>query len=179
MAKVSKNKKPPSRQRYEAEHRTRSVRLNTEENEHLDKLLEGLDLSFSGYVKAHIRKDEAMIEKKAEIMASKQAPPSVEERLRCLEDLVYDILSLRVDTDKYPPYCPRCEGQHMLKCEGRETEASSPDSWVPTRKCPRCGFFLDTYRRIDPKSIKCNDPRSVKHIHKTTVPVKPGAKKPK
>jgi len=179
MVKVSKNKKPPSRKRYEEEHRTRSVRFDRETNEHLDKLLEGLDLSFSGYVKAHISRDEAMIEKKAEIMASRQTAPSVEDRLGCLEDLVYHILSLGVDTDKYPPYCPRCGGQKMLRCEGRQIESKITHSYVPTWKCPKCGFFINTYRRIDPTSIRWNAPRSVKHIDKPTLPVKPRLKKPK
>ena len=166
MAKVSKNKKPPSRERYEKENRTRSVRLDRETNEHLDKLLKGLGLSFSGYVKAQIRKDEAMIEKKAETLASRKVNPLLEEMVRCLEDLVFDIYALRVDTDKYSLLCPRCENQRLFKCEGREIESNLADPTVPTWKCPKCGFFLNTYKRIDPKSIRWIDPYSGDYIDK-------------
>ena len=158
MAKVSKNKKPPSRKRYEEEHRTRSVRLDRATNEHLDKILGGLELSFSGYVKAQIRKDEAMIEKKTEILASRKVNPLLEERVRFLESLLLDTYSLAIDTSEYPPLCPRCEDREMLRCEGREMESNLASPIIPTWKCPKCGFFLNTYHRIDPKSIKWIDP---------------------
>lgn len=167
MAKGNKSKKPPSRKRYEQEHPTKSVRLDKEHDERLDKLLEGLGLSFSSYVKAHIRKDEAMIEKKAEMLASRQVAPSVEDRVRSLEDLVYYIISLGgIDTREYPPYCPHCEGQKMFRCEGRETESTIAHPWVPTWKCPKCGYFINTYKRIDPKSIKWIDPDTWERIDK-------------
>lgn len=44
MAKVNKSKKPPSRQRYDNEHRIRSVRLDKEYDERLDKLLGGIGI---------------------------------------------------------------------------------------------------------------------------------------
>jgi len=180
MAKTNKRKKPPSRKRYDEEHRTRSARLDRETNERLDKLLEGLGLSFSGYVKAHIRKDEAMIEKKAEMLASRQVDPSVEDRVRCLEDLVYYIISLGgIDTREYPPYCPHCEGQKMFRCEGRETESTIADPWVSTWKCPNCGYFINTYKRIDPKSIKWIDPDSGEYIDKPKTSARHWGKKQK
>jgi len=166
MAKNRGKKKPPSRQRYDNEHHVRSVRLDKEHDEHLDKLLEGLGLSFSGYVKAHIKKDEAMIEKKAEIMASRKIDPSVEDRVRCLENLVHEIFSLTVNTRKYPPYCPRCEAQELFECEGRETESTARNPWLPTWKCPKCGYFINTYNRIDPKSIKWVDNNSGGYTNK-------------
>jgi len=179
MAKVNKIKKPPSRQRYDNEHRVRSARLDKEHDERLAKLLEGLGLSFSGYVKAQIKKDEAMIEKKAEILASKQADPSVEDRLRYLGDLVYQILSIPLDTDEYPPFCPHCENQVLFRCEGREMESILACPWVITWKCPKCGFFVDTYKRIDPKSIKWIDPDSGEHINKPKPSAKHWGKKHK
>ena len=167
MAKPNKSQKSPSRKRYEEAHPTRSCRLNKEDDERLGKLLEGLGLSFSGYVKGHIRKDEAMIEKRVEILASRKADPSLEDRVRCLEDLVYYIISLGgIDTREYPPYCPHCEGQKMFRCEGRETESTIANPWVLTWKCPKCGYFINTYKRIDPKSIKWIDPDTWESIDK-------------
>jgi len=177
MTKAKKSKKPPSRKRYEEEHRTRSVRLDRETNEHLDKLLEGLELSFSGYVKAQIRKDEAMIEKKAEILASIKVDPLLEERVRFLESLLLDTYSLAIDTSEYPPLCPRCEDRDMLRCEGREMESNLANPIILTWKCPKCGFFLNTYHRIDPKSIKWTAPYSGKYIDKPPVSAKPKLKK--
>lgn len=165
MAK-KRRKNTPSRIKYEKEHRTRSCRLNKEDNELLDTLLEGAGWSYSDFVKAHIRKDVAMVERRVEILASRKVAPSAEDRVRCLEDLVYHILSLGIDTCEYPPYCPRCEGQELFRCEGRETESSIGIPWVPTWKCPKCGYFINTYKRIDPKSIKWIDPDTWERIDK-------------
>jgi len=166
MVKTNKSKKPPSRKRYEEEHRTRSARLDRETNERLDKLLEGTGCSFADFIKDALGREEAMIEKRVEMLASRQVDPSLEERVRCLENLVHEIFSLTVDTRKYPPYCPRCEVQELFESEGRETESTIADPWVPTWKCPKCGYFINTYKRIDPKSIKWVDHNSGGYTNK-------------
>jgi len=158
MARTKGSKKPPSRKRYEDEHPTRSCRLNKEDDELLEKHLERTGRSFADFVKEHLRKEEAMVKERVEMLASREVDPSLEDRVRCLEDLVYYIISLGgIDKCKYPPYCPHCEGQKMFRCEGRETESTIADPRVPTWKCPKCGYFINTYKRIDPKSIKWID----------------------
>jgi predicted RNA-binding Zn-ribbon protein involved in translation (DUF1610 family) len=107
-----------------------------------------------------------MVEKRVEILASKQIHPSIEHRLRCLEELVHQIFSLTVDTDDYPPLCPRCENQELFRAEGREMESALAHPWVLTWECPKCGFFMNTYKQIEPKSIKWTDPDTGKYIDK-------------
>ena len=158
MVKDKKRKKPPSRKKYEEEHPTLSFRLDRETREHLKEHLAGTGCSVADFVKDNLGREESMVEKRVEILASRQMDPSAEYRLRCLEDLVYYIVSLGIDTREFPPYCPRCEGQELFMCESREMESTIADPWVPTWKCPKCGFFLNTYKRLDPKSIKWIDP---------------------
>lgn len=157
MAKNRGKKKPPSRRRYDEEHRTRSVRLDEEHNELLDKILEGAGWSFSDFVKAYIRKDTAMVERRIEILASKRVDPSFEDRLKCVEDLVRQIFFSTVDTDESPPHCPHCDNQELIRCVGRQTRSNLAQPWVITWKCPRCSFFIDTYKRVDSKSIRWHD----------------------
>lgn len=136
-------------------------------------------MSYSGYVKAHIRKDEAMIEKKAEMLASRQVAPSVEDRIRSLENLVHEIFCSKVDTREFPPHCPRCEDQELFKCEGRQTESATTNAWVSTWKCPKCGYIMNTYKRIDPKSIKWMDPDTFAIIDKPRTSSRHWAKQDK
>lgn len=166
MPKVRKSRKPPSRKRYEDEHPTRSCRLDKEDDELLREHLEHTGRSFADFVKDHLRKEEAMVKEKAEILASRKVDASVEDRVRCLENLVHEIFSLTVNTRKYPPYCPRCEAQELFECEGRETESTARNPWLPTWKCPKCGYFINTYNRIDPKSIKWVDNNSGGYTNK-------------
>jgi predicted RNA-binding Zn-ribbon protein involved in translation (DUF1610 family) len=154
MAKAKKNRKPPSRKRYEEKHPTISFRLDKETYKCLKGHLEGTGCSIADFIKDALGKEESMIEKRVEILASKQMGPPVEDRLKCVEDLTLQILPLAVDTDKYPPFCPHCGNQKLLRCEGREVGSTSANSWAPTWKCPKCGFFMNTYKRIDPKSIQ-------------------------
>ena len=154
MAKAKTNKKPPSRKRCEQEHPTRSCRLNKEDDELLEEHLEHTERSFADFVEDHLRKEEAMVKERVEILASRKIDPSVKDRLRFLEDLVQQIFTTTVDIDEYPPCCPHCDNQELFTAEGRETESSLAQPWVITWKCPKCGFFMNTYKRIDPKSIE-------------------------
>jgi hypothetical protein len=177
MAKASKSKKSPSRKRYEAEHPTISFRLDRETYKHLKEYLDSSGCSFADFIKDAIGREGSMIEKRVEILASKQIHPAIEHRLRCLEDLVQQIFNITVDTEEYPPLCPHCNNQELFQAEGRETESSLAQPWVITWKCPKCGYFINTYKRIDPKSIKWIDPDSWKRIDEPRISAKRRLKK--
>ena len=154
MAKPKKSGTPPSRKRYDEEHPTISLRLDIETKKRLKEHLEETNCSPTDFIKDALGRDESMIEKRVEMVASTQVHASLEHRIRYVEDLVHQLFSMPVDTDEYPPFCPRCDGQYLSRCEGKETESTIAHPWVITWKCPKCGFFMDTYKRIDPKSIK-------------------------
>ncbi len=180
MKTITGGKGPPSRKRYDDSHRVRSLRLDEDKTERLDKLLEGLDLSYSEWVKYHIGKDENMIEKKADLHASKGENlllQSLEDRLRCQEDLLHQLLAVEVGTWEYLPICPRCGDQDLYRCEGTETGPHTADPRVDTLKCPKCGYFVNTFRGIDPESIRWYDPDSGVFIKKPKSATSPGKKK--
>jgi predicted nucleic-acid-binding Zn-ribbon protein len=147
-------KKTPSRIKYEESHPVFSTRLDRGTFDHLNEHLRSTGYSRADFIKDALGRENSMIEKRVEMLASRQIDPPVEHRLRCLEDLVQQIFTITVDTDEYPPYCPHCDNQELFEAEGRETESSLAHPWVITWKCPKCGFFMNTYKRIDPKSIK-------------------------
>ena len=167
-AKESKRqpgKKPPSRRRYEEEHPTKSFRLNRQDSKRLDDHLRGSGCSLADFVKDAIGREKAMVQKRVETLAAREIDPSLEDRVKCLENLVHELFSTTVDTNEYPPYCPRCENQELIKGEGMETESRLAQPWVITWKCPKCGFFINTYKRIDPESIKWINPGSSEYIN--------------
>lgn len=86
----------------------------------------------------------------------------LEERVRCLEDLVHYLTGIAIVTGDYPPPCPHCENQDLLQAEGKQTQTRRAIPEVHTWACPKCGFFLDTYQRIDPESIRWVDPKTGK-----------------
>ena len=114
-----------------------------------------------------------MIEKRVEELALRQVDPSLEERVRCLEDLVHTLVCFALDYRKFPPLCPRCEGQQLLLCEGTEMESNIAHPWVPTWKCPKCGYLMNTYKRIDPESVIEIEPDGAASIHKPKNGKKP------
>ncbi|MFC2000540.1 hypothetical protein ACFLXE_07310 [Chloroflexota bacterium] len=83
--------------------------------------------------------------------------PSVEERLRCLEEFVHQLFSLATSTLDWPPWCPQCDGQELLEAEGTETESTGPHPRIYTWCCPKCGYFMNTSGRIDPDSVVFTD----------------------
>ena len=107
-----------------------------------------------------------MVERRIEILASKRVDPSFEDRLKCVEDLVRQIFISTVDTDESPPHCPHCDNQELIRCVGRQMGSNLTQPWVVTWKCPKCGFFIDTYKRVDPKSISWLDLRYAKPADK-------------
>ena len=166
MAKAKKSTKPPSRKRYEEEHPTISFRLDKQTHRRLKEHLEQSKCSFADFIKDALGSDKSMVDKRVEELAAKQMGPSLEHRIRYVEDLVHQLFSMPVDTDEYPPFCPHCDGQYLFRCEGKETESTIAHPWAITWKCPKCGFFMDTYKRIDPKSIKWLDLNSGKSADK-------------
>jgi len=179
MAKARESRRPPSRRRYEEEHPTISFRLDRETRKRLKEHLEGTGCSFADFVKDALGREESMVKKRVEILASMHMDPSLEDRVRCLENLVHEIFSMTVDTGEYPPCCPRCESQELFRAEGRETESKLAEPSVLTWKCPKCGFFIDTYKRIDPESIKWVDPDSLEYVDKPKTSARHWRKKPK
>ncbi len=156
MARSKGKRKPPSRKRYEEEHQTRSCRLTRDENRRLDELLEGTGFSFGSFVRSWLGKEESLIKERVEVLAKKKVPPVGEERLRCIEDLMYQIFLHLRDND-CQLVCPRCRNQDLVITWGIEMGATNAYGIRPTSKCPKCGYFLDTFKRIDPKSLKWDD----------------------
>lgn len=146
-------KKSPSRMKYEQANPTISFRADKQTKELLREHLEATGHSAADFIKDALGREKSMVKERLEILVSKQMA-TLEDRLRCLEDLALQTYSLAIDTSEFPPLCPRCENQEMRKCEGREIETSIGDPWGPTWKCPKCGYFLNTYKRIDPESIR-------------------------
>jgi predicted DNA-binding protein len=111
MTKSRGSRKSPSRRRYEERRPTLSFRLDIEDKERLKEHLEGTGCSPADFVKDALGREEAMVDKRVEILASRRLDASVEDRVRCLENLVHEIFSLTVDNKRYPPLCPRCDNQ--------------------------------------------------------------------
>jgi hypothetical protein len=162
-------KKSPSRIRYEERHHVRSCRLDIETDKLLIEHLNSIGCSFADFVKDALGREESMVEKRVETLASRKADPPLEERVRFLENLVHEILGLTVDHKRYPPFCPRCDNQELFECEGREKESKLAHPEIKTWKCQKCGFFIDTYKRIEPASIKWVDPDNGDYIAKPKV----------
>jgi len=85
---------------------------------------------------------------------SKQCITPLEEKVRCLEHLVHYLVGMTTGRDEAPPLCPHCENQDLLWAEGQQSEARRTVPDIHTWACPKCGFFIDTYQRIDPESIR-------------------------
>jgi|GEM_PF-3477436 len=165
MAKKKKKKTSPSRIKYEQEHPTISFRLDKETYTRLKKHLQGTGHSYADFNKDALGREESLINERVEMLASRKIDPSLEDKVRCLENLVCQLFMFAVDTDQCPPSCPHCE-EELYMCEAREKEYKVMRNLVLTWKCPKCGFFLDTYNRIDPKSTKWVDPETFDLIDK-------------
>jgi len=173
MAKVKKDKRPPSRKRYEEQHPTSSFRLDKEMDRQFREHLKATGRSCADFVKDAMGREKSMIAKKIEELASRQTTSSsVEERVRCLEDLVHHIVSGSVGTDWYPPCCPRCDNQRLRECEAREMQSKLAHPWVITWRCPKCGFLMNTYKQVDPKSVRWAYPESLERTEKVRTPLR-------
>lgn len=170
MIKNKSAQKKPSRKRYEDAHPTVSFRLDKEMYERLKTHLDGTGCSFASFIKDSLGREEAMVEKRVEMIASTKIAPSVEEHVRQLQGLVHE-LYMRQDTKKWPPACPNCENDELYECEGIETLIKNRRPETPTWKCAKCGFFIDTSHRIDPKSLRWVNPNTGKFTDKPISPI--------
>lgn len=99
------------------------------------------------------------------MVASREIELSVEDRLTCLEEFVHQIWSFMRQHD-WPPLCPYCENQEMFWAEGVEKEVTRAHRETQTWRCPKCGFFINTSRRIDPESLRWVDSKMGKLLSK-------------
>ena len=157
MVKKRKITKLPSRVRYDEQHHVRSCRLDADTDKLLSEHLDSANCSFADFVKDALGREKSMVEARVESMALKQVNRFLEERVNCLEDLVYQLISMNINLVEFQLYCPRCENEDLIYAEGRQIDSKLKHPEVITWKCPKCGFFINTYRRIDPKSIRFTD----------------------
>lgn len=140
--KRSKVTAKPSRKRYEEKHPTVSFRLDKETYSRLKGHLAASGCSFATFIKDSLGREESMVEKRVEDLASKRLNPSVEQRLRFLEGLLSQVMITTYD-EECPWECPRC-GQElvgaMVAAKG-ETEAD-----IFVYACPDCRFLLTPWR---------------------------------
>lgn len=169
MANRKKGTKSPSRQRYEKSHPVVSCRLDKATHSRLTSHLKASGCSFGDFVRDALGREGSMVERRVEMLAKKKAPLSVEERVRCLESLMFQaFLYLRYHA--WQPMCPHCVKQEMLVAWGCESTASGVREEVPTLRCPKCGYFLDTPKGIDSKSLRWSDPSAAKSALKRKHP---------
>lgn len=92
-------------------------------------------------------------EKRAEILALREIGLSDEEGLKRIDKLVRLALS-RLNEHEIPAPCPCCNKQNLRLAWGnlKGTSGKQGDE-VFTWKCPDCGWFLDTFSRMDPESV--------------------------
>ena len=169
--------KKPSRARYEKQHPVFSARLDRETYDRIKSHLAGTGCSFADLLKDAIGREESMVEERVQMLTSRKAAPSLEDRVRCLEDLVHQLFSVAVTTHKWLPICPHCHNQELLRAEGTEAESTFAIPQVLTWHCPRCGFFLNTFARIDPKSLKWVEPNVGQFASKPAASAKSRRKK--
>jgi hypothetical protein len=74
MKKKTKHK-TPSRARYEQENPTISCRLDKQTREHLLGHLKAAGCSLPDFIKQHLAKEKNMIQKRVQMLASRQANP--------------------------------------------------------------------------------------------------------
>jgi len=174
MAKHRVNKKPPSRRRYEEQHPTISVRLDKETRERLKEHLKGTGCSVADLIKDTLGREESMVEKRVGMLAARQVSSPVEHRLKCLEGLVHELISVVAIYHEWPLTCPQCENEELYWAMGTEIESTLAHPQVYTWKCAKCGFFIDTSKRIDPESIGWVNPRTGEFSSKPVTPAKRG-----
>jgi len=167
MTKKKTDQKKPSRKRYEEEHPTVSFRLDKETYKQLKTHLEGTGCSFASFVKDSLGREETMVEKRVEMIASTKVDPSIETRVRYLQGLVHELF-MRQNTKRWPPTCPHCENEELFLCEGVETMIRERIPNIPTWKCAKCGFFIETSHRINPKSLRWVNPDTDKFTDRPT-----------
>lgn len=161
-----KRTKKPSRAKYEQGHPVFSARLDVDTYNRLKAHLAGTGCSFADFLKDAFGREESMVEKRVEMIASRQADPSIDDRVGCLESLLHELWSVAIDTTEYTPSCPQCDSMDLFDAEGGQTKGKARYRRVRTWACPKCGFFVNTAGRIDPSSLQWVDPDTGKVVPK-------------
>lgn len=172
MVKRKVKAKTPSRARYEEQHPVFSGRLDKGTDDRFRQHLASTGCSFNDFVKDAFGRQESMVEERVQILASKKTDPSFEDRVRCPEDLVHQLVSLAASTFEWPPICPHCQNEELVWTEGTQTQSTLPMRQVLTWRCPRCGFFINTANRIDPNSLETVDLRDAQSSYKARASTK-------
>lgn len=142
MAKKAEVVPKPSRKRYEEKHPTVSFRLDKETYSRLKQHLAASGCSFAAFVKDSLGREESMVQKRVEALASKSSNPSVEQRLRFLESLLSQVMTTTYD-EECPWECPRC-GQELVGAMVAAKGTTLADIFVYA--CPECYFFITPWR---------------------------------
>ena len=147
MAKPSKSKKSPSRNRYEEEHPTISGRVDKETKRHLKEHLEAAGCSYGEFIKDALGKEKSMVEERVAKLASRRveeskAPTRDLELYGLVLDLAYWTLVLWMNQpDLLDVPCPDCRFPSRLSGkEGRTVMLEMVESG--DFKCPECGLIL-------------------------------------
>ena len=154
MAKRKGKSQPPSREKYEQEHPTISFRTDRETKRQIDAHREKTGSSYAVLMKGVIEGDKSKAaEKRAEILALREIGLLDEERLKWINKLVRLALS-RLMEHKMSAPCPCCNEQNLRFAWGNiKGTRGRQGGEVFTWKCPNCGWFLDTFNRMDPESV--------------------------
>lgn len=144
----------PSRRRYEEKHPTVSFRLDREIYDRLREHLAGAGCSFADFIKDSLGREKSMIERRVEMLASRKADPSAEERLRFLESFM-SLVMIRTYNHQIPWGCPRC-GKDLADAMVAKKGSRDPDIFVYA--CPTCHYlvtpWLDAPQGIDLDTLR-------------------------
>ena len=148
MAKHRVNEKPPSRKKYEQEHPTVSFRLDKETYKRLKEHLEATGHSFANFVKDALGREESMVERRVEKLASRKIEES-KTPARDLElyEIVLDLARWGVvlwtnlpDPMEVP--CPSCLFPSRLHKNPEPRTVTLEVLEDGNLKCPECGLTL-------------------------------------
>lgn len=163
--------KPPSRRKYEQENPTISFRLTKEDKGRLMRHLAASGQSPAGFIKSILDQEEALVEERINACVKKQFG-RLGDRLHWHNELLWQLLST-CRKEGLPAICPLCEykGNHrLLLAWGDEIGTDGKRQEAPTWKCPNCGWFVDIFRRMDPESVRWDDPEEAKLAPKPKSP---------
>lgn len=91
MPKKKTRRKPPSREKYEAEHRVISFRVDTETEKEIDERRRKTGCSYADLVKIGAGLWESRVQQKLETLVSKKFA-NLEERLEWIDRLLCELL---------------------------------------------------------------------------------------
>ena len=163
VAKGKKKTKSPSRKRYEENNPTVSFRVSKELKERLLDYLDTCGQSFGDLCEGILDRDQPLTEKKLDALVHKKFG-ALEDRLRYIDDLLNRLLCEYCIEKDLPAICPRCrdkEKGRLFFARGYEMQDDGTKRGAPSWKCAKCGWYLDIHGRIDPKSLKWDDPEEV------------------